>query len=974
MGQLDNLFVSQSFQGLIKLANSTTGVTNTLQYTQDGSGNNLPIQISATQVNITGSLTVNGSPISSGSSGSSGTSGSSGSNGTDGTSGTSGSSGVGFRIIGEWDNTTNYLANDMVSYNGSSYIAIQDNINKIPSIEVSYWLLQSLAGSNGTSGTSGTDGTSGTSGSSGSDGTSGTSGSSGTDGTSGTSGSSGTNGTSGTSGSSGSSGTSGSSGSSGTSGSSGSSGTSGSSGSSGTSGDSIFALTGSVWNTTNNVGVTGSVYVDGNLYNLSLNTTVQPSLYLTSSQAGQVNIIKGWSENPSAGGPGSVQANYTGSVLITGSNNTLSLPQLRATALGGGADQVGYISGSDNVIASNGSGIFLNTGSLLFPKTSNNNIGATSVISMNFTTSSLAGGHPLVNSNTLIGGTIQLNHNSGSVNSNLNLINGGSISSTQVFVTNVKPAITSNIVNSSVTLNHISSSINYQSNFNNASVTVNNHVSSSAIANNSLNINNNTIIGGAGATGPGFYISGSQNSNVVRTFTNNLIGGNNIIVSSSYVSSSNANLVSTVIFGSNLSVSGSHSSTTAGGSAFFGRFNATGSLQESSQDTVFVVGSGLNAGSRRNAIHVDSASNIRLTGSVRISGSITSFGGGDINNNTVYGDAALPANTTGTNNLAFGNNALQTNVSGSFNLAVGSNALASNKANNNMAVGASALFNNQVGENNTALGASSLFQNRIGNGNLAVGRDTMYNNVSGSNNTAIGKSALLNNVSGSNNIVLGTEAGYNETGNNNFYVNNSNRGNVDADRSGSLFWGQLDATTANQKLQINAATDIRNNLVVSGSLSVGGNKQFNVGAFQSTQSQSGSANVSQSITYDTTDYSQGVSFVSGSRLTVANKGVYNIQFSAQIDRVAGSGTDTAYIWLKKNGTNVTNTAGAITISGGAAAAKTISSWNYVVDSAAGDYYELVWQSTDSNIQLINVAASGNIPGIPSIITTVTQVR
>jgi hypothetical protein len=64
MGQLTNLYVSQSYQGLIKLANSTTGVTNTLQYTQDGLGNNLPIQISTSSVNITGSFTVNGQPIS----------------------------------------------------------------------------------------------------------------------------------------------------------------------------------------------------------------------------------------------------------------------------------------------------------------------------------------------------------------------------------------------------------------------------------------------------------------------------------------------------------------------------------------------------------------------------------------------------------------------------------------------------------------------------------------------------------------------------------------------------------------------------------------------------------------------------------------------------------------------------------------------------------------------------------------------
>ena len=128
------------------------------------------------------------------------------------------------------------------------------------------------------------------------------------------------------------------------------------------------------------------------------------------------------------------------------------------------------------------------------------------------------------------------------------------------------------------------------------------------------------------------------------------------------------------------------------------------------------------------------------------------------------------------------------------------------------------------------------------------------------------------------------------------------------------------------------------------------------------------------MNFEVTDISSGVSIASNSRITLANSGTYNIQFSAQVDRVSGSGTDTVHIWLKKNGTNVSASAGAITVSGAAAAAKTISSWNYVVDAAAGDYYEIVWQPTDANLQLITAAATGNIPSIPSVILTVTQVR
>jgi hypothetical protein len=180
----------------------------------------------------------------------------------------------------------------------------------------------------------------------------------------------------------------------------------------------------------------------------------------------------------------------------------------------------------------------------------------------------------------------------------------------------------------------------------------------------------------------------------------------------------------------------------------------------------------------------------------------------------------------------------------------------------------------------------------------------------------------------------------------------------------------------------NPPLEFKRAMQVTGSLSIqsgsaffaNGNRQFNVGTFQSNVSQSGSANVSQSIQLEVTDISQGVSIVSGSRITVANSGTYNIQFSAQVDRSSGTGADQIYIWLKKNGNNVADTAGAITVEGNTAAAKTIAAWNYVVNAAANDYYELCWQSADANIVITRLAASGNIPSVPSVILTVTQVR
>ena len=167
-------------------------------------------------------------------------------------------------------------------------------------------------------------------------------------------------------------------------------------------------------------------------------------------------------------------------------------------------------------------------------------------------------------------------------------------------------------------------------------------------------------------------------------------------------------------------------------------------------------------------------------------------------------------------------------------------------------------------------------------------------------------------------------------------------------------WGQTNGLAA---LQLN------------GGLYANGNLQFNVGAFQSGVSQSGSANVSQSMNFETTDISEGVTIVSNSQITLANSGTYNIQFSAQL--LADAGADNVWIWLKKNGTNVPGTAGHVILANND---ELIASWNYVVNAAASDYYELVWQSTAGDAILLAEPASGNIPSVPSVILTVTQVR
>jgi len=155
----------------------------------------------------------------------------------------------------------------------------------------------------------------------------------------------------------------------------------------------------------------------------------------------------------------------------------------------------------------------------------------------------------------------------------------------------------------------------------------------------------------------------------------------------------------------------------------------------------------------------------------------------------------------------------------------------------------------------------------------------------------------------------------------------------------------------------------------TGDLYVGGNKQFNVAEFFSTTTQSGSAGVSGSITFNNSGSVNGVSLANNTRITVANAGTYNIQFSAQVETNAGS--DSVYIWFKKNGVNIPSSATKVVLANNTAQVMTV---NILDEASTNDYYQLAYQTNNGHATLLAEVASGNIPAIPSVIATVTQVR
>ena len=150
------------------------------------------------------------------------------------------------------------------------------------------------------------------------------------------------------------------------------------------------------------------------------------------------------------------------------------------------------------------------------------------------------------------------------------------------------------------------------------------------------------------------------------------------------------------------------------------------------------------------------------------------------------------------------------------------------------------------------------------------------------------------------------------------------------------------------------------------------------GAFQDTTTQTAaSINTAYSVKLNRTDLSNGVSVVNDgsgnpTRITLANTGIYNIQFSLQLEKTGGSGNMVADIWIRKNGVDIPSTTGKVVLTGSANASPVIAAWNYVLDLAAGDYIQLMWSTSNTNVEIVAAVATSPHPAIPSAILTVTQ--
>jgi len=143
------------------------------------------------------------------------------------------------------------------------------------------------------------------------------------------------------------------------------------------------------------------------------------------------------------------------------------------------------------------------------------------------------------------------------------------------------------------------------------------------------------------------------------------------------------------------------------------------------------------------------------------------------------------------------------------------------------------------------------------------------------------------------------------------------------------------------------------------------------GTFYDTTTQTAAViNTAYGITFNNTDLSYGVEIGSPtSRVYLRSAGVFNIQFSAQLDSTS-VGNHLVYIWLRVNGTDVPSSASKVRLQG--LTAETIAAWNFVYNFKSDDYFELMWSVSNTAVRILAEPAAGVVPAIPSIILTVTD--
>jgi hypothetical protein len=150
------------------------------------------------------------------------------------------------------------------------------------------------------------------------------------------------------------------------------------------------------------------------------------------------------------------------------------------------------------------------------------------------------------------------------------------------------------------------------------------------------------------------------------------------------------------------------------------------------------------------------------------------------------------------------------------------------------------------------------------------------------------------------------------------------------------------------------------------------------GAFQdSTDQVAANTTTAYAITFDTTDFSNGVTLSNSSRLNVEQSGIHNVQFSIQFKNTTND-TQDVDVWFRKNGTDIANSNSRFSLGSRKSSgdpSHVIAALNFFVSLENADYVQIMWRPSDVGVSIEHYAAgtSPTRPAVPSVIATVSFV-
>jgi hypothetical protein len=117
--------------------------------------------------------------------------------------------------------------------------------------------------------------------------------------------------------------------------------------------------------------------------------------------------------------------------------------------------------------------------------------------------------------------------------------------------------------------------------------------------------------------------------------------------------------------------------------------------------------------------------------------------------------------------------------------------------------------------------------------------------------------------------------------------------------------------------------------------------------------------------------------VNPTELTVQVAGLYNLQFSAQLNNSTNA-QEVVDIWFRKNGTDIADSNSRFTLEprdNNNVPFRLVAGLNFYVALDAGDYVQIMWCTTDTGVTIEHFTGltSPTRPDIPSIIATMSYV-